>query len=246
MKSHLMILGVASAAISMSVNIVKADDALVSVARVVKVGDVSRYKTTINTSVTGMDIIASTTSKSTVKEINKDGNIVTEEVSEGGTVSIGGNEQERPASPPMKQIRTPLGKLIEYKPNEAAQAIMTLEVQKLIAMIHEPFFATKKVKAAESWETELENPVMAGKKFKVKTTFTGNDKLDGVDVFKVVQNTSVDVDKEGGKLVQEITYLLDPATGETLKADGTTKGLPTNFGPMDWKIKIAKVKSVKN
>ena len=72
MNNSRMFLGLMSFALALAPSLAKADDALVNVARTFKVGEVSRYTSTINTSIMGMDIVATTPSKTTVKEIKKE------------------------------------------------------------------------------------------------------------------------------------------------------------------------------
>ena len=226
--------GAACALLILAAGLARAQDKEVNLVRTVKEGDTVRHKVTITASVMGMEVIVVQNSKAVAKKINDKGHIVWENASEGGSVTVGGTEQPQDASPAGTETRDKYNKLIDYKAPETAQEIMSPEVQKLVANSSEVIFSEKPVKAGDSWSTDAENPVVKDKKFSIKTTFVGLDKVEGKEYWKVKQEVSADVDKDGGKTSSEFTAWLDPADGSTFKMEGTVKDLPTMFGPLSW------------
>ena len=97
----------------------------------------------------------------------------------------------------------------------------------------------------ESWTTEMDNPALKGKKFSLKSVFIGIDKVDGKEYWKVKQTSTVEVDAAGAKTAFEMTHWMEIGTGETFKAEGSVKDLPTQFGPVNWTMKIEKLKAEK-
>ncbi len=219
-----------------------AQDKPVELAYNYKKGDTHRTKVTINTTVMGMDIVVNATTKTEIKDIKPNGDIVVVMTSEGGKVNIGGQEQEQPAQPPVPMTRSKLGKLVEYKVEEPPMAILAPEIQKLSAILNDQLLPEKPVKKGDTWTTEVENPAIKEKKVTVKGTYLGNETVDGVELWKLKQNAEAITDKDGNKLVVEMTSWINPANGQRVKAEGTLKDLPTQFGPMSWVMKLELIK----
>jgi hypothetical protein len=190
----------------------------------------------------GMDIVVTATSKTSVKEIKKNGDVVLEIADEGGHVTSPSFDQDIPPRPAQIIVRNKVGKLIEYKTDEAAAQFMAPEVQKLTTMISDVLFPDKAVKAGETWQTELDNPIVKGKKVVVKGTFVGVEKLDGMEVWKVKQSAEAATAEDGAKTSMEITTYLDPATGQAIKSESIVKDLPTMIGLMNSKMKQERLK----
>jgi hypothetical protein len=245
MKSTFFVKG---AALTMAIGIAlpaMAQDKPVTLARIYKAGDTAKYSATINTNTMGMDIVVKTGYKATIKEVKPNGDVIIEQITEAGTVSMSGMDQEIPGGEKSVETRDKLGKLIEIKLPESAQSVLSPEVQKLAAITADVLLSGKEVKAGDTWSTEFDNPILKGKKFSVKTTYIGTEKLDGKELWKIKQLASVDVDDQGAKTVQDTITWLDPANGQMVKMEGTVKGIQTMFGPMDWNMKMALVKGDK-
>lgn len=219
-----------------------AQDKSINLAYNYKAKDSYRSKVTVNTTVNGMDVAVNATAKTEIKEIKTNGDIIIITTNEGGKLSIGGQEQDQPATPPVTITRSKLGKLLEYKAEDAAMGVLAPEVQKLMAMLGEQMFTDKDVKKGDTWTTEIENPAVKEKKVTVKGTFLGTETVDGVDLWKVKQEADAAVDKDGNKMSINTTNWINPANGQVVKSDGTVKDLPTQFGPMTWTMKQELIK----
>src|SRR5207248_1555 len=79
-----------------------------------------------------------------------------------------------------------MGKLVDFKMEEGG--ILAPEIARLLATLRTPILPEKEVKAGDTWQTEFDNPAVKGKKFTVKTTFVGTDKVEGMDVWKIQQS----------------------------------------------------------
>lgn len=206
-----------------------------------KKGDVFRYKTEVIANVMGMEVTVKTGQKMIVKEIKENGDYVIAYEGESGVASIAGQEQEMPATPPFEITISKRGKFISYN-TEAQQGIMSPEIVKLMAVMAENVLPEKPVKPGETWTTEVDNPAVKGKKVMTKTTFMGVEKVEGVDYWKIKQVSEAATDESGAKMTQEMTVWLVPGSGHSFKMEGTIKGLPTQFGDMDWTLKLSLVK----
>jgi hypothetical protein len=207
-----------------------------------KQGDTFRSKVTINTSVMGTDVVVNATSKTEIKEIKKNGDIVVVSTSEGGKVKLGDMEQDQPAQPPVTTTRSKLGKVVEYKAEDVPMSILAPEIQKLAAVLNEQIFGEKPVKKDDTWTTEVENPAVKEKKITVKGTYLGTETVEGKELWKVKQTADAVVDKDGAKMSIEMTSWINPENGQLVKGEGTVKDLPTQFGPMTWNMKMELVK----
>ncbi|MEP6754638.1 MAG: hypothetical protein ABJA67_03980 [Chthonomonadales bacterium] len=219
---------------------VRADDKPVSFLRTYKEGTVTTFKVVINASVMGMDIVVKTGQKVTVKSVKKDGTAVFDIAPQATVITVGGNDMDQEAAKPVSETRDKYNKLVEYK-SDQPDGFMAPEIRKLILSGSEVIFSEKAVKPGDSWETELDNPALPAKKFKVKTTYVGSDKLEGAEVLKLKQTFTTETSKEGDKVTVEATFLLDATTFETLQVDGTSKDLPTQIGPLTMTMKTTKV-----
>jgi hypothetical protein len=206
-----------------------------------KKGDTFRYKMEVVASVMGMDVTVKTGQKMTVKEIKENGDYVIVYEGEAGVANIGGQEQEMPAQPPFNITISKRGKFVSYN-SEAQQGIMSPEIVKLMAVMSENVLPEKAVKAGDTWTTEVDNPAVKNQKVVTKTTFLGIEKVEGVDYWKIKQVSEAATDDSGTKMTHEMTIWLVPGSGHTFKMEGMIKGLPTQFGDMNWAIKMTLVK----
>jgi hypothetical protein len=210
----------------------RADDTT-KLVRTYKEGDKARYKQTIKVSVMGMDVVVTTTDKLTVKEVKKTGDVVEVREGEGGTMTLNGADQPSPPTPAITITFDKSDKLSDYKPSMEG-GFFDPGVANLVAVAHHFLLTDKAVKKDDTWETELDNPAVKGKKMTVKDTFLGTEKRDGKDLWKIKQTGEPLVDAAGGKMTFEFTALLDPATGQLVHSEGNVKQIPTQFGSLDW------------
>ena len=220
----------------------RADDAKpVTFARTLKVGDAVKYKATNEISVNGMEIKVVQNSKHVIKQVKDNGEVVIDVVDEGGKVDLGGSEMEIPVKAPSAFTTDKQGKVIAYKPSTDENPYISNPTLHLLVIVDRIVFPDKPVKAGDSWTSEVDNPVAKGKKVTIKTTYTSDDKADGIAAWKVKQ--TVEADTEGGKMTADITALIDSSNGQLISADQVLKGIPANNGPIDWKGKLVRVKA---
>jgi hypothetical protein len=215
-----------------ALSVARAGDAEVKLARTYKANDPIQYKSVYKISVGGMDVVRTTVVKDTVKEIKPTGDVVlaTETISD--QVEIGGAPMDI-MDDPITTTYDKTGKITEFKGVNAGGAIGP-EVLNLIAVAHNVLLTDKPVKKDDKWETEVDNPVIKGKKITLKETFLGTEKRDGKDLWKVKQTVEAPTDDAGGKLVSEYTALLDPATGQLVHSEGSMKDVPSQYGQLTW------------
>jgi len=218
-----------------------ADDKTVTLARTVKKDEVTRYKSIVTASVMGLEAVVTATAKSTVKEVKENGQVVVEDVTENGKLSLGGMEQEMPNVPPVTFTRDKYGKLVKFVPPDG-MALMSPEVMQIIATINEIIFPEKPVAENGSWESTFDNPAVKDKKFTVKTTYLGTEKVDGADLWKIKQSAAVETDASGAKLDYAINYFVDPTNGRVVKSSATLKDVPTMYGVMTMDMKMSLIK----
>lgn len=222
----------------------KKDDKPVTIAPTLKAKDEVKYKTTQNISVGGMEIKLEQTSQHTVKEIKDNGEIEIVIAELGGKVSFGGNDMEIPSGPPVTIIQTKHGKLLKYKPEkEESSPYLSDPTLHLLQIADQIIYPEKEIKAGDSWTTEVDNPIVKGKKVTIKTTYVGAEKAEDTPVWKVKQTVEAATDENGGKFTAEMTAMLDTKNGQMLEAEQEVKGVPGKMGgTVDWTGKTLRVK----
>lgn len=211
-----------------------ADDKPVTITHTPKEGDVGRFKTVINAEILGMQLVVTQESKHTIKEVKKNGDIVTVIKNEKTVVSVGGMEQPNPGdAPEVTEIRDKYGKLIEFKAPEIPGNPFSPDVQLMMAKLSDVIFSEREVKTGDTWNTEVENPIVKTEKAKVKTTYLGTEKVDGKDVAKIKQTAEAATKSEAKKMSGEMTYWVEPATGKLVKAEGKMTDVPISPMGMD-------------
>jgi hypothetical protein len=220
---------------------VRADDA-VTLTRTYKEGTVLKYKTVNKVDANGMDVVLKHGDKITVKEIKPDGQVVTEHATGAGTLTIGGQDQEVPAGAPVTETYDKTGKLATYKADHADETYMSAPVQNLLEIAAHVILTDKPVKTGDTWQTEVDNPAVKGKKITIKGTYLGIEKKDGVDLWKIKQTLEADTGADGAKLTAEQTSYLDPADGHDVKSTADIKGVPTMYGVLNFKVEVALAK----
>lgn len=221
---------------------VRADDAPVTLTRTHKKGDTSRIKSESDITAGAGEVKLVSTTKTTVKDVKDNGQIVFEEVGEGGKLTLNGTDMDIPATPPITVTREKSGKLVEMKMNADPMSAQSPEITRLLASIGAPIFKDKAVKAGDTWETEVDNPAVKDKKVVVKTKYVGTDKVDGKELWKVEQSAEPVVDAAGAKMPYSATYWLDPSNGQEVKAEVTIKDMPSQYGNLTFKTKATRLK----
>jgi hypothetical protein len=207
------------------------DEKAVSLLVKPKVGHVVRTRSIVKTSVMGMDLTVTETQKGTIKEVKENGDVVEETVDEGSVVNIGGTDQDQPATPPYISTHDKFGKIKVFRKVEA-NGFMSEDITKLMETVGAFILTDKAVKTNDTWETELDNPAVAGKKVTLKHTFLGVEKIDGKSYWKIKQTAEAAVDTDGAKMSFEATEWLDPMSGDAVKMNAVVKDVPTQVGPL--------------
>ncbi|HLJ57699.1 MAG TPA: hypothetical protein VKT77_21870 [Chthonomonadaceae bacterium] len=220
---------------------VRADDKPVTLSRTFNKGDVVRMSIETTVDANGSEVLVKLTSRATVKAVKDAGQLVVESQDEAGKVTVNGSDMDIPAGGITTLTYDKTGKLVEFKAEEGG--ILTPEVLRLLETMRMPILSDKQVKSGDSWQTEFDNPAVKGKKFTVKTTFAGVDKVDGADLWRLKQEGAPDTDANGAKMGYDGTYWLDPATGQIVKADVKIKDEPTiMYGTLTLTTKSTRIK----
>ncbi|HLK55962.1 MAG TPA: hypothetical protein VKU00_05345 [Chthonomonadaceae bacterium] len=247
MKTNRLLFGALSACFAfglLAAQSVRADDSPVTLVRKDTVGETRALTMKLTSSLMGAEVKVEQKLKETTKEIKKTGEVVVEQKDEGSKVSINGMDMDQPPGPSATTTRTKLGKMVDWKVDKEDEQFLSLKLQRLLEALNETLFPEKAVKAGDSWETEIANPVIEDKKVKVKSTYVGTDKVDGVDLWKIKQTAEPVVNGDGDKVTHEQTVWIDPANGRLVKAEQEVKDIPTQLGKLSWKVKI-EAKAVK-
>jgi hypothetical protein len=209
------------------------DDNPVTLRRVYKAGDVSRYATTMRVKVMGNEFVQESVDKIEVKKVDPDGTAgLTYEI-ESGSYILNGNKNDLPKAPPWAITRDKQNRFVKATTEETFEVFMAPEVRRLLFSCVEVVFPDKPVKVGDTWTTELDNPAVKGKKITLKTTFRGKEMLEGASISKVEQRAEADTNLTGGKLTCDLTAWLNGSTGEAVKIETAFKGVPTQFGALD-------------
>jgi len=200
-------------------------------ARTPKKGDMVTYRFEVKGDVAEVPFSVTGRTKREVTEVKDSGDFVTTETNEETKVVVMGMELPSPPVLPLAITRARGNRLLDYKTEQQADFI-ALEVQRLLSALGEPLMPGKDVSGGDTWETEIENPVVAAKKVKVKTRFAGTEKLGEAEVWKVTQSAAADLTE--GQLSFDATYWLDPSNGQILKQEAMVKNVPSQFGASSW------------
>lgn len=220
-----------------------AEDQAVTLCWSPKAGDSVRYRTTIKLDIGGNDIVVEQNRRHVVRRIKDSRDVVIVVEEEGGKVIAGGAENAIPAGAPTTITLDKSNKVLEFQVERDDNPYLSAAAQHLIALIDRIVLPEKPVKPGDSWTTEVDNPRVKGRKVTIKSVYVGEDKADGVPVWKIKQTVEADTDESGGKLKAESTARLEAATGQLLDAEQTVRGLPGNMGPVDWNGTIKRMKA---
>jgi hypothetical protein len=221
-----------------------AQDKPVKLSRTMKKDDVYKAKMVIVAQVMGNEATLNATIKQTVKEIKDNGHAVILETREDAKLNAGGMDTELDDKSVTTETRDKTGKLVDWAhESNGSMEFFSPEIARLQSILTVPVLADKEVKPGDSWDTELDNPAAKNKKVKLKTTFVGTEKVDGVELLKLKQAGEPEVDDAGAKMSYETVYWLQPASGAIVKAESTVKDLPTlSVGVISMTIKMTALK----
>lgn len=181
-----------------------------------KKGDAARNKTKIRmngilANNVEVSILFDLVDKQTVTDITTAGDIVLSTISESVEASVNGKPAPsgKPDNTPFISVLSRSGVLLKRKskPNPLTEQYETLQT------VARSYPAPKKpVKVGESWETELDNPLLPGKKVTLISILTGVEKIKGADCLAIDVQASVPTPGENGEK-EDIkvtgTYYLD-------------------------------------
>ncbi len=217
-------------------------DKPIKLVRSYKLDELVHYDIKMKMSIAGTEILITTGNKITAKELKKDGTVMIVEDPDIMKVSAAGKESKAPGNKPWKEFRDSRGILKDYIVDDDPAAVTSANGLKLIASVSDIILPENEVKSGDVWETELDNPTRPGKKFKIKTTFLGSEKIDGVDYMKLDQNVEVAFEIESSKLKYRLIAWVDTTNGQMFKVKGDLKGLPTQSGGLNWLIDMQRSK----
>jgi hypothetical protein len=206
-----------------------------------KVGRILRTKTVIKFNMQGMEMVMSTSEKETVKAVKENGDIVVTSVGEGGVMNIGGQNTAMPATPAVTKTTDRFGNSAEGE-KEREGGPTSPEVNKLMSAITKILLTDKPVKPNDTWEREIDNPVVKDKKVVIHDVYLGVDTVEGKSYWKVKQTTEAEVDMNGGKVTCDFTDWIDPVDGTSLRLEGSVKNVPMQFGVMSLQVSAIAVR----
>ena len=202
-----------------------ADEKPVTLSRTFKKDAVVRMNIETAIDADGTPVQVKLSTKSTVKAVKDNGQIVIETQDEAGKITLNGSDMDIPGGGITTLTIDKAGKLVDFK--AAVGGILTPEILRLLETMRMPILSDKEVKTGDSWKSEFDNAAVKGKKFTVTTTFGGVDKVEGADMWKLKQEGAPDTDASGAKMGFDATYWLDTTSGQIVKADIKIKGQPT-------------------
>ena len=214
----------------------------VKIARSYKLDELVHYDVTMKLNIAGAEILIVTGNKITAKETKKDGSVVVLEEPELMKITSGGVTQKAPGNKPWKEVRDNRGILKDYIVDDDPAAVTSPNGLRLVASMSDVLLPEKEVKSGESWETEIDNPTRTNKKYKIKSTLLGIEKIDGVDYLKIDQMAEAAFEIESSKMSYHLIAWVDPANGQMFKIHGVLKGLPTQSGSIGWDMSMQRTK----
>ena len=196
------------------------------------VGHVVRTKSIVKIDLMGMEMEAQGVEKSTVTAVQENGDVISEIVDEGGKIRSAGAEQDLPITPTYSITHDKFGKTIKSGKKPSEDGFTTPEVNKLMDALTDVVLTDKALKPNDTWQHELENPVIKEKKIVVKDTYLGLEKIAGKSYWKVKESAEAIVDADGAKVTYQVTEWIDPANGDTFQLEGSVSNVPTKAGLM--------------
>lgn len=222
---------------------VHADEPL-KLASTYKESTVRRFKSTLKVSVNGTEVTSIQTREEKVKSVKDNGAVTLLENIVKQSIDMGNGPQEAPSSGhPVTVVLDKSGRLDDFIVNPMDETIFAPPVMRLVYLVNHASLPDKPVKPDDTWETELDNPAVKGKKVKIKDTFKGLEKKDGTSLWKIVQTLEAVSAEDGSKMSSESTFLLDPADGRLVTEEDTVKGVLSRYGLLDWKSKTELLKA---
>jgi hypothetical protein len=204
---------------------------------VYKKGDVLPYRTYIRfTGRTPDDagailLTVRSTSKNTITDVTPEGNIVWEQLDDPGSVAAL-NDMPLPTPDEIKPVTVTFGQsgLVSKRLNPAADPAD--QTQKLLPLMGSLPVPPAGVKAGDTWETELPNPMLKNKKLVAKSTLVGNETILGMDCLKVTVTMTFPTAyglKEDEYMKFSETYWLEAKTRQLVRASYVVKNAVLPF-----------------
>ena len=242
-----LVAGLAAALLSVGLSPIsaRADDAPVTLKYVTKVGDSSHQQIEIKAMVSGVDAVVKQTQKRLVKEVKDSGETTTVITDEGGTLNLAGTDQHQDPVAEITVKRDKFGKLLDWKPAADIGGNLPPELLRTTEELYTIVLPDKAVKEKDTWKSEVDNPMLKAKKISVENTYLGLVKVGDVSLWKIKQTASVPTDDMGGVSMFDGTFWLDPATGKTVKIEGSMKDVPSQFGKLSFTVLVTEIKDAK-
>lgn len=219
------------------------DEALISVKRAYKMGDMDRYKLAfsakLNVPMTGeLELKMNATLKETTKESKADGSALLQSVVEQANLKIGDQESEVTSFlSPFFQKVDKQGKVVEIKmeggENQLGQRLGDIFQQ--VFQMEGAFYPPKAVKTGETWKldaTKIKQPD-GTQEVTGSATYVGKETVKKVETLKIklIRDTSFTSDKAqlNSKTHFEGYGNIDPKDGKFVKITGAIEG---STGPL--------------
>jgi len=230
------------AALAFSAVAIAQDDTKVTIQRTPKAGATARYKFNVMASAAGNEVGIEMTFKVETKEIKENGDVVRTVTYQSGKLNGMEQEMEVPMPTTVTVTSDKLGRVVKLQHGTDALTVMSPEAEQLVAMAITYLPPEKAVAPEASWQYEFANPMVKDAKATIKSVYSGKEKVDDLTVCKIKQTLTAATDKDGSKLTSELVFMVDPADGSVVRAEGNLKGLPTQYGAVDVTIKATRLK----
>ncbi|MCS6776425.1 MAG: hypothetical protein RMJ43_00975 [Chloroherpetonaceae bacterium] len=215
-----------------------------------KKGEVLRFKEegklTLNAG--GMELPAEVTtiSRREVKNIAENGDVTMEDRLEESSFRFAGQEVPNP-EPDRKTVIVinKAGIVTKLKTENSQQAGSPMEKVGMLASSTP--IPEKPVRIGEEWKTELDNPLLEGKKVTVLSRLTGKEKINGVETLVVQMKAEVAPKADSGeneKIRLVTTYYVDPQAGRIVRVKSVTENVEVEVMGMTIRISAETVSNL--
>lgn len=214
------------------------DNAPVTLAYLYQAGKTFEYKTVgIVTPPGGSGFTVTITMDGlrTIQKLNPDGSAVVLVSFKSYSLDMGSGPSPLPNPAPVTITWDKYGKPTSFTGNGNAAQGDDPRLQELIQLSSHVILPDHDVKPGDTWQTQMDDPLLKGTKFTITGTYVGMEVHGGKSVWKVKQEMKPPVAADGTVMSVETTTYLDPKDGTVLEAKAITKGMPgTQYGPLDW------------
>jgi hypothetical protein len=188
----------------------------------------------------GMDItfVGENVTKHEIKEVAENGDVTDVETLESSKISINGMEIDNPEKDrKVTTVTNKSGIIVKRKVENSSQADSPLE--KLNALSASFPIPSKPVKVGDTWKTELDNPMVEGKKVTATSKLTGKEKVGDVETLVVKIEGAIPpkadaTEKDHIKVTG--TYYVNPQTGRLVKVKGILENAELDIMGMSTKL----------